>query len=534
MKTSILQVKFMFRSKLHLLWQLLVEVQRFAIQIFSFGLSRGDKKLSLLRIVEIICRLLDANFITRLLVGLDGPTESWGQYSLSDVFRLSTDYEEQFKQAGLCAAVIGKGEVRRALMANRVLRLGNYSVENLVFVPAVGLEVLKSRNLWAFDRMGIDPSKSFIIFDQGNPLLSAGVIKEIDATFAGYYVCRSVGTFYASSSFSPDDCLIALLSAGKVQTITVIGSVAGERFLKKFRRLLMSINVNSRLVAAGHDRFGPNVGASVNRDLYDEIYFINDTDDQGDPSCAGTPLLKNEKSINYSDYPSTVGTDNHEKIAGWVIEALKALPTGARLLDAGAGERRYRTYCEHLQYVSQDFNQYDGQGDGSGLQTEKWSRDSIDIVSDIAEIPVPDGSFDAVLCTEVIEHVADPVRVIAELARVLRKGGTLILTAPFCSLTHFAPYHYSSGFNRYFYDYHLRRYGLSPKLIKPNGGYFDFLSQEIRRVPSIAEKYTSIKLPFSAEAASTALIDHLAKLKERDAQSSELLCYGYFVVAEKL
>jgi SAM-dependent methyltransferase len=45
-------------------------------------------------------------------------------------------------------------------------------------------------------------------------------------------------------------------------------------------------------------------------------------------------------------------------------------------------------------------------------------------------LPFPNESFDVIKCLEVIEHVADERRTFRELARVLRPGGTLILTTP--------------------------------------------------------------------------------------------------------
>ena len=49
----------------------------------------------------------------------------------------------------------------------------------------------------------------------------------------------------------------------------------------------------------------------------------------------------------------------------------------------------------------------------------------------------------------------EPVKAIKEFARLLKSSGHIIITAPFCSLTHFALYHFHTGFNRYFYEKHL-------------------------------------------------------------------------------
>src|SRR5690606_26352568 len=139
------------------------------------------------------------------------------------------------------------------------------------------------------------------------------------------------------------------------------------------------------------------------------------------------------------------------------------------------------------------FGGYDGKGDGRGLQTEEYDYGQLDIICDITAIPVADASFDAVLCTEVLEHVPHPRRALDELARVLRPRGILILTAPFSSLTHYAPYHFCTGFNRYYYEHHLGELGFELLEVSPNGGYFDFLAQEIARVGSVAHQYTGAR-----------------------------------------
>ena len=126
------------------------------------------------------------------------------------------------------------------------------------------------------------------------------------------------------------------------------------------------------------------------------------------------------------------------------------MPAGSRILDAGAGELRYKPLCSHLEYVSQDFAQYNGQGDGVGLQMGNWDQTHLDIVCDITQIPEPDQSFDVIMCIEVFEHLPDPLAALREFNRLLKSGGWLIITAPFNSLTHFAPYHFYTGLTNIF------------------------------------------------------------------------------------
>lgn len=53
------------------------------------------------------------------------------------------------------------------------------------------------------------------------------------------------------------------------------------------------------------------------------------------------------------------------------------------------------------------------------------------IRADAARLPFAEGSFDAVVCLEVLEYVADPGAVMRELARVVRRGGGVVVSVPF-------------------------------------------------------------------------------------------------------
>jgi ubiquinone/menaquinone biosynthesis C-methylase UbiE len=225
------------------------------------------------------------------------------------------------------------------------------------------------------------------------------------------------------------------------------------------------------------------------------------------------------------------GHDNLSNRQKWVEKTLKNLPENLSLIDVGAGECQYKIFCDHLIYTSQDFNQYSGIGNNIGFQTGQWDVSQIDIVSDITKIPVNNCQFDVVLCTEVLEHVPDPVASIEEMNRILKPNGLLIITAPFCSLTHFAPFHYCDGFNQYFYEYHLGRLGYEIVELTPNGNYFSYLSQELIRLPKVIEDYCGEKSFFVLFISK--ILNFLLRFYDKDNKSSSILCYGYHVVAKK-
>ncbi|MGF1750748.1 class I SAM-dependent methyltransferase [Vibrio cionasavignyae] len=236
--------------------------------------------------------------------------------------------------------------------------------------------------------------------------------------------------------------------------------------------------------------------------------------------------------IIFEKFPLSV-VENGEARERWLECQLKSLPDGIRILDAGAGELDKKKYCDHLEYVSQDFAQYDGVGDGNGLHMGTWDQSKIDIVCDIISMPIENDSFDAAICIEVLEHLPNPVAAITELVRILKPGGILIITAPFNSLTHFAPYHYCSGFNKYWYEEHFKKLGVSEVKISPHGNYHASVFQELGRVPSILDEYNLPPLSNVERWAQRILLSRLSKVANRDMDSHALACFGYNVVVRK-
>ena len=175
----------------------------------------------------------------------------------------------------------------------------------------------------------------------------------------------------------------------------------------------------------------------------------------------------------------------------WVAQSARKLAPGARVLDVGAGSGQYRSFFVHCEYRAHDFAQEPAT---IGHYTE------LDYWSDIIMIPVESESFDAVLCTEVLEHVPEPLKAIVEIARIIKPGGRLFLTAPLGSFLHQEPYHFYGGYTPYFYRKFLPAAGLEVESLEPNQGFFSLFGQEAQRYATILKGPAVKGLPLSQRA----------------------------------
>ena len=131
------------------------------------------------------------------------------------------------------------------------------------------------------------------------------------------------------------------------------------------------------------------------------------------------------------------------------------------LVDLGCGHRPYETLFKGRvdRYVGIDLN------------PERYEKDDIDVVSDLASLPVADGSADTVVSNQVLEHVPDPGRALAEAARILKPGGVAIVTAPHIWGIHEEPHDYYR-FTPYGLRHLAEQAGLEVELISALAGYW--------------------------------------------------------------
>jgi SAM-dependent methyltransferase len=163
---------------------------------------------------------------------------------------------------------------------------------------------------------------------------------------------------------------------------------------------------------------------------------------------------------------------NTERRREWVARQAAMVPEGAHVLDVGAGVGQYRQLFAHCDYRAHDF------GLEAGTQGQYTN---LDYRSDITALPVPDAAFDVVLCTEVLEHVPEPIAALAEIVRILRPGGSLLLSAPLGSHLHQEPYHFYGGYTPYWYARFLPAAGCDITSVESNCGFFSFFGQEALR-----------------------------------------------------
>lgn len=221
---------------------------------------------------------------------------------------------------------------------------------------------------------------------------------------------------------------------------------------------------------------------------------------------------------------------NHYNRDQFIINWLKKIDSNKSILDAGAGTQRYKQYCNHLDYISQDFGKYEGQETYFGGITDKWDSKSCDLICDITKIPLEDQSVDAIMCTEVFEHLPNPAIALKELSRILKVNGEILVTSPFRSYYHQEPYFYYSGFSKYWYEYFANDNNLEIVLIETSGNFLKEVGLDLVTILKLGGKLqTFISLIFTIPYLIYLLIiEKIFKLKGPKS------CWNYHVIMKKI
>ena len=155
--------------------------------------------------------------------------------------------------------------------------------------------------------------------------------------------------------------------------------------------------------------------------------------------------------------------------------------SGSIVLDAGAGDCHWKTiFSPDVKYLGMDL----------GVGDENCDYSMLNIQGDLREIPLESESIDAIICIQVLEHLPEPWKVIAEFSRILKPGGKLFLSCPQGAEQHQVPYDFFR-YTPFGLKSLLETNNFEIKWIKPQLGNFNRISydfvQSVRRLPDIAD-----------------------------------------------
>lgn len=151
-----------------------------------------------------------------------------------------------------------------------------------------------------------------------------------------------------------------------------------------------------------------------------------------------------------------------------VAALARDLPAGARVLDAGAGEGQYAHHFARHRYCGVDL----------AVGDMEWDYSKLDALADLTALPFREGAFDAALHIVTIEHLREPARALAEIARSLGPGAVLLIAAPHEWEVHQAPHDYFR-YTRFGLAWLLETAGFEVREMRPAGGYFRLLARRL-------------------------------------------------------
>lgn len=196
-----------------------------------------------------------------------------------------------------------------------------------------------------------------------------------------------------------------------------------------------------------------------------------------------------------------------KKVRNFIDNKIKEISKESLILDLGGGKpftkwmKKYKPLFSNCNYKTVDFDKSLG----------------ADIICDIHNITMSDNSVDAVICSSVLEHVENPIKVVSEIYRILKLNGVAFIYVP-----SIYPYHARGGhYKDYWRFFDDTIYSLFKEFreieIKKFGAYFTALSFFF----PIQHKFRFILNPVAS------FLDKLFKMEERTTTA------GYFIFIKK-
>lgn len=132
--------------------------------------------------------------------------------------------------------------------------------------------------------------------------------------------------------------------------------------------------------------------------------------------------------FNYFDEPTSAATKEEIRRLNQTI--LHQIPNNSEIiLDVGCGNGWLAKHClpKEKKVVSLDISIKNP----TTVLKENPSESHAAVVADAYHLPFKENAFDVIVASEIIEHVYDPKLFIQRLLKVLKPGGTLIITTPY-------------------------------------------------------------------------------------------------------
>lgn len=143
-------------------------------------------------------------------------------------------------------------------------------------------------------------------------------------------------------------------------------------------------------------------------------------------------LLTYQRRMNSDEYDNLVRVERHHwfytgkrTIARWAIDTFGSKADRPTLFDCGAGTGAFAAEMVSTHHVSV----MDDHAESLELLRQKFTPDQV-IEGSASAMPLPDNTADIVTLLDVLEHVEDDTSAVAEIHRVLKPGGILVLTVP--------------------------------------------------------------------------------------------------------